>query len=527
MNVQFVLTCVLSFSLTSAVGLYSSSVQSQPAANSAVSAVSTQSGTIEGVTDGAVVSFKGIPYAAPPTGDLRWREPHPAPSWTGVRKAGKYGNSCIQNAEIAGDVSHGDAGPLSEDCLYLNVWAPTLASSPKLPVMVWIHGGAFVIGTAGVPMTDGGPLASKGAVVVTLNYRLGQLGFFVHPALEKETPGGPANFGLLDQIAALKWVKQNIAKFGGDPNNVTIFGESAGAKSVLALFASPLARGLFQKGIVQSTYAIPEMSRSNALEMGAKVSDAIGLHGKNATAAALRAVPAEKFGRLKGQGLSTSPVAISGDKVLPRSIADIFASGEEARLPLIIGNTSDDSSVASAFGVNPADVLKNIRGAGFATKVLYPKVRDENERARQATRDLIFTMPVRSIADRHARLAPVWRYYFDYTAVKLRDKFPSGVPHGGEILYVMNTGDIYDATKQVFTDEDRTFSRTISNYWFQFARVGVPSASGAPAWPAHRPRADRTIIFGETIWIEKNFMKARLNIMIGLTKVAGKLVNRK
>lgn len=526
MAITLALTIILTLCCSYTSSIYAGQVQAQTIGGEPVATVKTQTGIVEGVAERGVFAFKGIPYAAPPVGALRWREPRPAPIWTDVRKAKTYGAACIQTSEVGGDVSLGDPGPLSEDCLFLNVWTPKLEASAKLPVMVWIHGGAFVIGTGGLSITDGGPLAQKGAVVVALNYRLGQLGFFAHPALEKENPGGPANFGLLDQIAALKWVKQNIADFGGDPTNVTIFGESAGGKSVLALFASPLTRGLFQKGIAQSSYVFSDMTRAKALTMGSKVSDALGLKGKNATVAQLRAVSAEKFGQLKGKGLSSSPVAIIGDKVLPRSIEDIFAAGKEAPLPLIVGNTSNDASVAAAFGVNPAELLKKVGAAGLLVKVLYPGITDDNERARQVTRDLIFTMPVRWIADRHSKLAPTWRYYFDYTAVKLRSKFPDGVPHGGEILFVMNTGDLYEPTKDIFTDEDRRFSQLVSDYWFEFARSGAPAAGGGPAWPNDRNRMDKTMVFSESTKVEDNFMKPRLNVLIGLTKIVDKLLDR-
>ncbi len=488
------------------------------AANSAT--IDTQTGKVRGRrADNGVFAFKGIPYAAPPVGNLRWREPQAPAPWDGVREASTYGNSCIQTSEVSGDISQGDPGPLREDCLYLNIWTTRANPVAKKPVMVWIHGGAFVIGTGGLPLTEGGPLAKKGVVVVTLNYRLGQLGFFAHPALEKENPGGVANFGLLDQIAALKWVKQNIAKFGGDPDNVTIFGQSAGGKSVLALYASPLAQGLFHKGIVQSSYIIPDMTRPKAIEMGAKVATAVGLPGGDATAAALRSIDAQVFGALKGQGLSTAPVSISGDPVLPVSIEDMFEAGKEAALPLIIGNTSDDASVASAFGINPVDVLKKLGAAGFVVRVLYPGISDESQRARQVARDLVFTMPVRWIADRHAKRAKTWRYYFDYTAVKLRKKYPNGVPHGDDVVFAFNTGDIHAGTKNIFTAEDRAFSRLISDYWVEFARTGEPSSDNGPEWPNDRPFRDRTMMFGEDTTVRSNFLRARLNALIGLTRI--------
>ncbi len=490
---------------------------------SGAATVKTRLGDVRGAVEQRILAFKGIPYAAPPVGKLRWREPRPAASWKGVRQADAYSAACIQVPGLSA-ANGGDPGPLSEDCLYLNVWTPRAERSAKLPVIVWIHGGAFVFGAGGLPIYDGRPMATKGAVFVSINYRLAQLGFFAHPALEKESPDGVTNFGLLDQIAALKWVQANIAAFGGDPGNVTIMGQSAGGKSVLALLASPLARGLFHKGVAMSSYAVPDTTRAKALEAGTKVAEALGLPGAKATAAALRAVPAERFGLINGQGLSNSPVPIRGDKVLPQSIETTFAAGREAAVPLIAGNTSDDSSVVAAFGIDAGAVLKRLGAAGFLVKMLYPGVKDDSALARQATRDLVFTMPVRWIADRHAKRAPTWRYYFDYLAAKQRPNFPNGVGHGAEIAYLLDTGDIFEGTREVFTDADRALARTASNYLFAFARDGRPSVPGAPDWPSDTQVRDRTMVFGDTVKVEQRFMRARLNVMIGASKIAGRLL---
>ena len=488
--------------------------------------VKTQGGDVQGLAEREVVAFKGIPYAAPPVGSLRWREPQPATPWPGVRKGDAFGSACIQKPGLS-QANGGDPGPLSEDCLYLNVWTPKADPAARLPVMVWIHGGAYIFGGGALPLYNGAPLAKKGAVVVTLNYRLLQLGFFAHPALQKENPGGPANFGLLDQIAALRWVQRNIAGFGGNPGNVTILGQSAGGKSVLALFASPLARGLFQKGIAQSSYGVPDATPAKALQAGIKVADALGLAGGNATAAQLREVPAEKFGQLDGQGLTGAPVPISGDSVLPQSIEDAFAQSKEAPLPLIVGNTSADESVAAAFGFDAAGVLKRLGAAGFLVRALYRGVNDDAEIARQATRETVFTMPARGIADRHARVAPTWRYYFDYTAVSARPNFPNGVPHGAEVPYVLNTVDIFEGTKDVVTDADRAFARRASDYWFEFARAGTPSSKEGPVWPSHRGRRDRTMVFGDTIAVRPDFMRPRLSVLLGVAKVVDRVLDRK
>lgn len=488
--------------------------------------VKTRAGEVQGVTENNVAVFKGLPYAAPPVGAWRWRAPQPLRVWQGVRKTTTYGKACIQPQGQKAVAGGGDPGPQSEDCLYLNLWTPRLEPAAKLPVMVWIYGGAYNLGSGSLLGYDGTPLAGKGAVIVNFNYRLGSLGFFVHPALEREAPGGPQNFGLLDQIAALNWVQQNIAQFGGDPGNVTIFGQSAGAKSVLALFASPLTRGLFHKGIAQSVYALPDATPAKALAVGARVATAVGLNGASATAAELRALPAEKFGQIEGPGLSNAPVPISGDPVLPRSIQDTFAAGKQAPLPLIVGNTSDDASVITAFGVDPAQLIKRLSVAGILVKTLYPGVKNNHQLGRLAVRDLLFTMNTRWIADRHAKLAPTWRYYFDYTAVKQRAQRPDGVPHGSEIIYFLNTGDINPGSKDIFTDEDRQFAQRASDYWFEFARTGRPAVNGAPAWPSDQGRQDKTMVFGETIRVQNNFMKTRLNILIGGTKILSTILAR-
>lgn len=481
--------------------------------------VTTKSGRVEGATEGAVTAFKGIPYAAPPVGDLRWRDPRPPANWPGVRMANSYSANCMQASPPPGIPGSSDPLPTSEDCLYINVWTPNPKSGANLPMMVWIYGGAFVIGSGSLANTDGAALASKGAVVVSFNYRLREFGFFSHPAITRNGVDTTANFGLMDQIAALRWVKRNIANFGGDPSNVTIFGESAGGKSVLALFASPLARGLFDKGIAESSYLIPDMTRAKAVEMSVKIADAVGLPGDKATAKQLRDVPAEKLVALSGEGLSNAPVPISGDKVLPKSIDAVFRAGEQKPLPLIVGSNSDDSSVASAFGVDPAEVIGKIAAAGFVVKLLYPGVDNEVDRARQATRDLIFTMAARWVADRHGKLAPVWRYYFDYTAEKLRRDRPYGVPHGDEIAYVFNNLDRDATTKPVATDADRAYAGKVSDYWFNFAKSGAPSVKGAPDWPRDTRFRDRTMVFADSIEAKANFMKLRLDIMMGLTKI--------
>lgn len=477
--------------------------------------VTTTSGRVEGTANSGVTAFKGIPYAAPPVGNLRWREPQPAPAWDGMRKADAFGPSCIQPSGSMTETNAGGTGPQSEDCLTLNVWTPAADPNARRPVMVWIYGGAFIIGASRVPAYDGVPFAQRGAVVVSFNYRLGQLGFFNHPALEAERPNGPLNFGLLDQIAALKWVQQNIAAFGGDPSNVTIFGESAGAQSVLYLMTSPLARGLFHKAIAQSSYGLPEFTRTQAVSLGVRIADGVGLSGASATLDELRAVPAEQFAQLKG--LSTSPVAIIGDGVLPTGILDAFEKGEEAPVPLIIGANSDEATVATAFGLDPAKLVENVRGLpNVALRVLYPRVTDDAQIGRELIRDLVFIAPTQRLAALHAKRAPSWRYFFSYVPEDMRAAWANGVPHGGEIPFVFNTLDLTAQMQGNVLDADRAFAAVVNEYWFEFARAGAPTAIGNPAWPSFDNRNDKVMELGEEIAVRGNFLRARLDLFSAL-----------
>ncbi len=485
--------------------------------------VSTASGLVEGVSTAGMLSFKGLPYAAPPVGELRWREPQPVAAWSGVRKGSAYGRACLQKPGLSVEAGAGDPGPLAEDCLYLNVWTPRADAAARLPVMVWIHGGALVFGAGSPAFYDGSSLATRGAVVVTINYRLGPLGFFSHPALDKQRPGGPANFGLLDQIAALQWVQRNIAGFGGDPAKVTVFGQSAGAQSVLALYSSPLARGLFHRGIVQSSYGVPSHTRAKAQKVGVEVATAVGLGGATATAAQLRAVPAQRLAELQGAALSLAPGFIVGDAALPQPILQAFQKGQQARVPLIIGSNSDEASVATAFGIDPAAVVKRLGAARIFVKPLYPGVSDDTQLGSEVVRDLVFTAFARRIAVLHSAQAPTWRYHYSQVQHALRGQ-RGGVPHGGEITTVFGTGDTCACLGAPWADPDRAMSRRAGAYWFEFARTGVPAPSGEPPWPQDARAVSKTLEFGETTELRTDFMKRRLNTFIGVLNVAEKVL---
>ena len=363
-----------------------------------------QGGVISGAQADGVWSYLGIPYAAPPIGELRWRPPQPVESWEGTRSCLRYGPSCPQQTSLLETALLG-VGRTSEDCLYLNVWTPARSPDEKLPVMVWIHGGSFTSGSGSMPVYAGEKLAGAGdVVVVTINYRLGPFGFLAHPELSKESPRGVSgNYGLLDQIAALKWVRHNIAAFGGDPQRVTAFGESAGAISILDLMASPLAGGLFQRAIVQSGILLEAglgsqtgTTLAQAEQAGEAFARRAGVDSSGAAAlAAMRGLSADELLAAAGQkgdfltaGLSYKPV-VDG-YVLPDSATDVFAAGRQLDVPLLIGSNSDEGEtfVAQMGSPTPAQYRAYIRAAfgesADAVLALYPPGRGSRSCPRSA-----------------------------------------------------------------------------------------------------------------------------------------------
>jgi para-nitrobenzyl esterase len=496
--------------------------------------VKTTKGKVEAATVNGVTAFKGIPFAKPPVGDLRWRPPEPMLPWSNVRRADTFGKACIQPVvQIEG------FAPIlpenqSEDCLYLNVWTASsdVEAQALRPVMVWIHGGAFLIGDGSAAPYDATALAKQGAVVVTLNYRLGHLGFFSHPALQTHTALGPVNFGLLDQIEALKWVQHNIAGFGGDPDNVTIFGQSAGAVSVLALFSSPLAANLFHRGIAQSPYAIPERSFETATRLGRFVATNVFGAGDRPTANDLRAIKASKFAQsyfnVPPVGISQpvpslAPAPIFEDPVLPERIRDTFMQQRQRRQPLMIGSNDNEQTILDAFGMKPEAVLEQIKHEMPGGELLLEAIKElyrgdpepdrpdhVNDPARfggLVLRDVLFTQQVYAIADAHAATgAPVHRYYFTHVpqAFRPHPAWARGTPHGGEVVFPFNN------TLPGFDDADRRMAVTVSNYWFSFAQTGAPM--GAVEWPAHTIVEDRTLELGARIEVHEEFRVDRLDL---------------
>jgi len=462
--------------------------------------VKTHSGAVEGKDDGKVLSFLGIPYAAPPVGDLRWKAPQPAAKWSGVRKSAEFGLHCMQG-NVFGDMVFHDPGG-SEDCLTLNVWVPVRHVAGKLPVMVWIYGGGFVAGTTSEGRQDGSHLAQQGVIVVSMNYRLGVFGFLVHPELAKESGHNSAgNYGLLDQLAALQWVHENIAPFGGDPGNVTIFGESAGSFSVSAQMASPLAKGLFQRAIGESGAAFSRSGLDFAPLSVREEKDAklVGQTFGVSTLAELRAIPAEKlleaFAPPKSRGFDFGP-DVDG-YFLPEPVPAIFAAGKQNDVPLLAGWNHDEGSFEIAFAPQKptADNMKAMAQKDFGDKAdeflkLYPIDTDQHVQrsAQDYAGDKFIAASTWEWIESQSKTGkqPIYRYRFDMTPFAKDLNAPRlGAYHSAEIEYVF--GQLDSKTDVTWSDSDRQVSEMMQKYWSNFAKNGNPNGAGLPSWPMYTP----------------------------------------
>ncbi|HVN21942.1 MAG TPA: carboxylesterase/lipase family protein [Dongiaceae bacterium] len=460
--------------------------------------VKTHSGIVEGKDDGKVKTFLGIPYAAPPLGDLRWKAPEPVPKWSGVKKTTDFGLHCMQG-KVFGDMVFHDPGG-SEDCLTLNVWVPDNHVGPKIPVMVWIYGGGFVAGTTSEARQDGYHLAQHGVIVVSMNYRLGVFGFFVHPDLAKESGHNSAgNYGLLDQLAALKWVHDNIAEFGGDPSNVTIFGESAGSFSVSAQMASPLSKGLFQKAIGESGAAFSRSGlsfdpMSTRTEKDAKLmKDKFGV----SSIAEMRAIPAEKL--LQAFAPPQSPGFDFGPDIdgyfLPESVSAIFAAGKQNDVAMIAGWNRDEGSFEIAFAQRKptAESFKATAQKDFGDKAdeflkLYPTDTPEHVQrsAQDYAGDKFIALSTWDWIEAQTKTGkqPVYRYRFDMAPFSNDPNAPRmGAYHSAEIEYVF--GQLESKTDVIWRESDHKVSDVMQRYWSNFAKTGNPNGAGLPNWPPY------------------------------------------
>jgi para-nitrobenzyl esterase len=469
-------------------------------------AVKTTNGLVSGVpaTDPSITVYKGIPYAAPPIGNLRWQAPQPAANWNGVRKEALFGPNCVQvimGAFGPFTAEFQPSGSVSEDCLYLNVWTPAKSGSDKLPVYVFIHGGGFDAGSGAVPIYDGEGLAKKGLVTVTINYRLGLLGFLAHPDLTKESGhNASGNYGLLDQVAALQWIRNNIAAFGGDPNCVTIAGQSAGGGSVLDLVASPLAKGLFQRAIVESGGATLGTGGGTG-QNNLAAAEANGVKfaaSKGASSIAdLRAMPLQnllditplKPGSMPNpaQRLNFGPI-VDG-YFLPMSAGEAIKEGKQNDVPILAGyNLGEMGGISRAPGPANVAAFNNSAKKQYGDHAddflkLYPVSADSDvatataASARARTLSGLYLWGLESTT---TSKMPTYVYLFDHT-IPGPNAATLGAFHTSEVPYVMNT--LYTSDRP-FVDQDHKVSDTVSSYWVNFARTGNPNGNGLANWPA-------------------------------------------
>ncbi len=475
--------------------------------------------------------YRGIPYAAPPVGDLRWKAPQAPASWQGVRQATEFSNACWQTPYPAAAAIYQTKLPsLSEDCLYLNIWTPAKSAKDRLPVMVWIHGGGFTRGFAGTRSYDGEALARKGAVIVTINYRLGVFGFFAHPALSAESGHhASGNYALLDQIAALEWVKKNIAAFGGDPGRVTIFGESAGSWAVNILMASPLAKGLFQRAIGESGGSFsPMKTLADAEKEGEKLAASLVSPAADKAESAqsspdrnilktLRAKPAEEV--LKSYETDTVRAIVDG-WVLPQDLATIFSQGKQNDVPLIVGYNADEGTTLAPQAANLKAVMfvggVYQRYGAQADQLLkvYPAGSDEQAVTSfyAAYRDQVFGWEMRTWARAATKTGhqPAYLYYFS--------RRPPGPQsdrlrafHAAEIAYVFGTF----VWPFPWEDTDKKLSDAITSYWVNFAATGNPNGGSLPKWPAYTANDDQALEFGDRIAPRAGINKAGLDFFDG------------
>ncbi len=484
--------------------------------------VKTAQGKVRGkaINGGKVKAFLGLPYAAPPTGDLRWRAPEPAVKWKGVRDATKFGDRC-QQASVFQDMVFQDEGP-SEDCLYLNVYAPTSATAEsKLPVMFWIHGGGFSTGSASEPRHNGDFLPLKGVVLVTINYRLGVFGFLATTELAQEGGGHAGNYALMDMVAALGWVKDNIAKFGGDPANVTIFGESAGSMAVSTLMASPMAQGLFAKGIGESGSGLLATIGGGPLADAEKAGDAwMELAGAKSLKD-LRTMTAEEVLKAAGKMGTTGFAPIIDGKVLNEAVADTYAAGRQAHVPLLAGwNRDDQSSMALSIDMGvTAQKWKAFAAQRFGDRAVeFLKLYEGNtdEQAQRAAidygSDAFIAYGTWKWIEAHARTgaALVYRYHLELASPPSKFHPGSFAFHSDDIEYVFGTLDTRPGC--VWRPEDRKLSDQMMSYWTNFARTGDPNGPGLPAWPRYDKTGD-VIHLDATITARPDTVRARYEFL--------------
>jgi len=480
------------------------------ALSAAPETIAVDGGKISGNAADGVHVFKGIPFAAPPVGELRWKAPQPVAAWSGVKTADTFGPQCMQQPYPAGSAYATTPAPTSEDCLYLNVWSAAGAGD-KRPVMVWIHGGAWTRGSGSTPTYDGAALAKKGVVVVTTNYRLGPFGFLAHPELTAESAQrASGNYAILDHVAALKWVQKNIAAFGGNPANVTIFGESAGSWSVNVVQATPLARGLFHRAIGESGAQFARNPRlADAEKGGVALAKAVGADSLKA----LRDVPAEKL--LAVQSFR-SGANVDG-WVLPDEVRTIFVQKKQNDVPVLIGSNANEWTTLSS----PAQFPKTLddfhrrmeaQYAGLAKELdaVYPVKADADiaEAMLGIGRDTTFTLEMRTWA-RMVTAAGRKAFLYQFTRVPPGPNPAWGAYHASEIAYAFNNV----GSRPWATDADTRLADRMSSYWANFATTGDPNGKGLPVWAPYDQSAEPYLDLGDAVQVRQHLLKAQLDFL--------------
>jgi para-nitrobenzyl esterase len=467
------------------------------AAHAEPAKVKIETGLLAGDTANGVDVYRNIPFAAAPVGALRWAPPAPVKAWKGARDAVKVGPSCPQPMNADGTPNSGGAnGPMSEDCLQLNIYAPTKAKAA--PVMVWIHGGSHRTGAGWV--YDGTNFARDGVILVSINYRLGPLGYFAHPVLTKAAKSGEAlgNYGLMDQIAALKWVQRNINAFGGDPKNVTVFGESAGGMSTLAILATPSANGLYAKAIVESGGGwFPPTTLATRENEGLKATKALEV----TTADQLRAVPAADL--IAKIGGNFGPF-IDG-KLMTMTASQAFAAGKAADVPLIIGSNSGEDSLMGPWNPNMAAAIP----AAARNVYVEEAAAGDETLARAIFTDRIMGAPARWTAAKASGGKPAWLYHFSYVGSRFRPMVKRAF-HAAEIQYVFEYWGRRTPMSMV-SEDDRAMATLMHSCWVAFAKTSMPACASGPAWPTYNPAGDQLMEFGISSGIRTNFRKSRMD----------------